>query len=130
MDGNGRWAQRRRRPRVFGHIRGASRIREVVREANRLGIRALTLYAFSTENWGRPDAELGVLWKLFKRYLISEVDELARENVRLRVIGEVERLGPDVREVLDPVVAQLSGNTGLQFNLALSYGSRRELTRA
>jgi undecaprenyl diphosphate synthase len=130
MDGNGRWAQRRRHPRVFGHVRGAGRVREIVKEADRLGIKALTLYAFSTENWTRPSAELSVLWKLLKRYLESERDELDRQNVRLRVIGEVERLGPDVRSALDPVLAKLSGNTGLQLNLALSYGARRELARA
>jgi undecaprenyl diphosphate synthase len=130
MDGNGRWAQRRRHPRVFGHIRGSSRVKPVVREADRLGIKALTLYAFSTENWTRPDAEKQVLWRLLKKYLLREAEELNRENVRLRVIGEVDRLGPDVREVLDPVIRKLSGNTGLQLTFAVSYGSRRELTRA
>jgi undecaprenyl diphosphate synthase len=130
MDGNGRWAERRRHPRVFGHIRGSARIKAVVREADRLGIRALTLFAFSTENWRRPETELRVLWKLLKRYLLKEADELARENVRLRVIGEVERLSPDVRAVLEPVVERLSRNTGLQLTFAVSYGSRRELARA
>src|SRR5437867_1852125 len=91
MDGNGRWAQRRRHPRVFGHIRGTSRVRDIVRESGRLGVKALTLYAFSTENWRRPEGELRVLWKLMRKYLIREAEELNRENVRLRVIGEVER---------------------------------------
>jgi len=130
MDGNGRWARRRHRPRVFGHIRGSSRVKPVVREADRLGIKALTLYAFSTENWTRPDTEKSVLWKLLKKYLQSEKEELGRMNVRLGVIGEIERLGPDVRSVLDPVVEELSGNTGLRLNFAISYGSRRELARA
>jgi undecaprenyl diphosphate synthase len=130
MDGNGRWAERRSHPRVFGHVRGSARIKSVVREADRLGVKALTMFAFSTENWARPDGELRVLWKLLKRYLIKEADELMRENVRMRVIGEVERLSPDVREVLDPVVERLSGNTGLQLTFAISYGSRRELARA
>jgi undecaprenyl diphosphate synthase len=130
MDGNGRWAQRRGHPRVFGHIRGASRLKPIVMEADRLGVEALTLYAFSTENWQRPSEELGVLWRLLRKFLIREQDELHRQNVRLRVIGEVERLSKDVREVLDPAIERLSKNTGLQLNIALSYGGRRELARA
>jgi len=111
-------------------VRGTTRVKPIVREADRLGIKALTLYAFSTENWGRPEPELEVLWKLFKKFIRREADELHRENVRLRVIGEVDRLGVDVRDVLDPVVEKLSGNTGLQLTIALSYGSRRELASA
>jgi undecaprenyl diphosphate synthase len=130
MDGNGRWAGRRGHSRVFGHARGCSRIKDVVREADRLGVEALTLYAFSTENWGRPESELAVLWKLMRRYLLKEADELDRQNVRLRAIGEVERLAPELREVLDSVVRRLSANTGLQLNFAVSYGARRELARA
>ena len=130
MDGNGRWAQRRGRPRVYGHIRGSSRVKPIVREADRLGIRALTLYAFSTENWSRPETELGVLWRLLKKYLVREIDELDRENVRLHVIGEVDRLAPDVREELERAMARLAGNTGLRLTFAVSYGSRRELARA
>ncbi|MGK5082561.1 isoprenyl transferase [Bdellovibrionota bacterium FG-1] len=130
MDGNGRWAQRRRHPRVYGHVRGTARVKTVVREADQLGVKALTLYAFSTENWMRPATELRVLWKLLKKFLTRELDELNRQNVRMHVIGETERLAPDVREVLDRSIARLSGNTGLQLTFALSYGSRRELVRA
>lgn len=130
MDGNGRWAQRRHHPRVFGHVRGASRIGAVVREADRLGVKALTLYAFSTENWARPEAERSVLWKLLIKFLKREEAELARNNVRLHVIGEVDRLAPEVRSALDPVIGRLSGNTGLQLTFAVSYGSRREILRA
>lgn len=130
MDGNGRWAQRRRHPRVYGHVRGSSRVKSITREADRLGVKALTLYAFSTENWSRPDTELKVLWKLLKKYLLREVEELHRENVRLHVIGEVDRLDRDVREVLDSATARLAGNSGLQLTFAVSYGSRRELARA
>ncbi|MBS1963779.1 MAG: di-trans,poly-cis-decaprenylcistransferase [Bdellovibrionales bacterium] len=130
MDGNGRWAQRRNRPRVFGHIRGASRISAVVREADRLGVKALTLYAFSTENWTRPEDEKSVLWKLLIKFLKKEETELARQNVRLRVIGEVDRLSAEVRASLDPAIARLSKNTGLQLTFAVSYGSRREILRA
>ena len=130
MDGNGRWAARRGHPRFFGHVRGSGRVKDVVREADRLGVKALTLYAFSTENWSRPDSELRVLWALLKKFLKREEAELKRQNVRLRVIGEVERLPADVREVLDPVVARLASNSGLQLNFAVSYGSRKELVRA
>jgi undecaprenyl diphosphate synthase len=130
MDGNGRWAERRRRPRVFGHVRGAARIGAVVREADRLGVKALTLYEFSTENWSRPESERSVLWKLLVKFLKREEAELARNNVRIRVIGEVDRLNPEVRAALDPAIARLSGNTGLQLTFAVSYGSRREILRA
>lgn len=130
MDGNGRWAQRRGRPRVYGHIRGSSRIKAIVREADRLGVRSLTLYAFSTENWSRPSGELSVLWKLLAKYLLREADELARENVRLGTIGEIERLAPELRELLASTTARLAGNTGLRLNFAISYGSRKELLRA
>ncbi len=130
MDGNGRWAQRRGRPRVFGHVRGSARVRAIVEEANRLGVKALTLYAFSTENWSRPESERSTLWKLLKKFLIRDAEELHRQNVKLRVIGEIERLETDVREALNPVLARLSMNTGLQLTFALSYGARTELVRA
>lgn len=130
MDGNGRWATRRGHPRVYGHVRGASRIKEVVREADRQGVKALTLYAFSTENWTRPEGELSVLWKLLVKFLKREEAELMRNNVRLRVIGEKERLSPAVLSVLDPAIERLSKNTGLSLTFAVSYGSRRELARA
>jgi undecaprenyl diphosphate synthase len=93
-------------------------------------VKALTLYAFSTENWARPEGERRILWKLLRKYLLRDAEELDRENVRLRVIGEVERLDPDVREVLLPVMKKLSKNTGLLLTFAISYGSRRELVRA
>lgn len=130
MDGNGRWAQRRHHPRVFGHVRGAGRIKEIVREADRLGVRALTLYAFSTENWSRPETELQVLWKLLVKFLRKEIDELERQGVCLRVIGELDRLDPSVRSVVESAIARLQGNSGLQLTVAVSYGSRKELIRA
>lgn len=130
MDGNGRWASRRRRPRVFGHVRGSTRIKPIIREASRLGVRAVTLYAFSTENWSRPDGELEVLWKILRKFLARELDELDRENVCLRVIGELERLAPDLRSDIGQAVERLSDNSGIQLTVALSYGSRRELVRA
>jgi undecaprenyl diphosphate synthase len=130
MDGNGRWAERRGRPRVYGHIRGSARVKPVIQEASRQGVKALTFYAFSTENWGRPENERRVLWKLLKKYLLRDAEELHRENIRLRVIGEIGRLDADVREVLEPTVEKLSKNTGLILTFALSYGSRREMTMA
>lgn len=130
MDGNGRWAQARGYPRVYGHIRGSGRVKPVVREASRLGVQALTLYAFSTENWGRPDTELQVLWKLLTKYLRKETPDLKRENVKLRVIGEVDRLAPEVQAEIRAAVDTLSSCTGLELTFAVSYGARRELTQA
>lgn len=130
MDGNGRWAQRRRKPRIYGHVRGASRVKGIVREASQAGVKALTLFAFSTENWSRPPAELDVLWKLLRKYLLSEVEELAKENVRLKIIGEVERLSPELRSAVAVAVERLSKNTGMELVFAVSYGARRELARA
>ena len=130
MDGNGRWAQRKGRPRVLGHIRGCGRVKPVVREADRLGVKALTLYAFSTENWSRPEGEIALLWRLLKKYLVREADELHRRNIRFCVIGEIERLSSDVREVVERTVERLKDNTGLVLTFAVSYGARRELARA
>lgn len=130
MDGNGRWAQQRNHSRVFGHVRGASRVKAVVKEASQLGIQALTFFAFSTENWSRPSEELRVLWKLLKTYLLREVEELHQENIQFKVIGEIERLRPDIQEIISSLEKKLSGNTGLCLNFAVSYGGRREMVRA
>ncbi|RYZ66985.1 MAG: isoprenyl transferase [Proteobacteria bacterium] len=130
MDGNGRWAQARGNPRAYGHIRGVSRIKPVVLEANRLGIKAVTLYAFSTENWKRPSAELSVLWKLLIKFLRRELEQLDRENVQLAVVGEKDRLPPEVLSELDPAIVRLSKNTGLRLNFAVSYGGRLDLLQA
>lgn len=130
MDGNGRWAKARGHVRIFGHVRGSSRVKPIVKAASQLGIKALSLYAFSTENWNRPSTELEVLWKLLKRYLKSEQEELHRENVKLRIIGQVDRLAPSVREVMEQAVERLSKNTGLNLNLCISYGSRAEILDA
>ena len=130
MDGNGRWAEARGYPRAFGHIRGVSRIKPIVLEADRLGVKVLTLFAFSTENWKRPEAELGVLWKLLIKFLRREEAELHRNGVRLGVIGERERLPAEVRAVLDPAIERMRGNDGLRLNFAVSYGARAELVSA
>jgi undecaprenyl diphosphate synthase len=130
MDGNGRWAERRGHARFFGHVRGASRIRGVVEEAVSQGVGALTLFAFSTENWKRPELEREVLWSLLRRYLRREVPELKKQNVRLRTIGDVSRLPEAARRELDSAKVQLSSCTGMVLTLALSYGARAELVEA
>jgi undecaprenyl diphosphate synthase len=130
MDGNGRWAERRNRPRVFGHIRGCGRVREIIREADKQGIKALTLYAFSSENWGRPLAEVEILMRLLYKWLIRERRELLEKNVRFRAIGSLQRL-PEVIQKLVRETEEISReNTGLAVTLALSYGGRDELVAA
>lgn len=115
---------------MFGHIRGSSRIKSIVEESNHLGIQALTLYAFSTENWARPDAELSVLWKLLKKYLLKESKTLEENNVRFRVIGEVDRLGSDLKKLILETEKKLEKNTGLNLTFCVSYGSQREIADA
>jgi len=130
MDGNGRWAEKRGHARFFGHVRGASRIRGVVEQAVKSGVGALTLFAFSTENWKRPEAEREVLWRLLERYLKKEVPELKRQNVRLRVIGERHRLPAAAVRAIEVAESALASSTGMVLNLALSYGSRAEIVDA
>ena len=130
MDGNGRWAAQRNLPRVEGHRRGAESVREVLRCASKLGIRHLTLYAFSVENWNRPKEEVDTLMKFLARYLKTEQQEMNQNNVRLRAIGQLDRLPGFVREQLDATIASLDQNTGTTLNLALSYGGRTELVDA
>ena len=130
MDGNGRWARERGLPRVEGHRRGAESVRAVLRCASKLGIRHLTLYAFSVENWNRPKEEVDTLMKFLARYLKTEQQEMNQNNVRLRAIGQLDRLPGFVREQLDATIASLDQNTGTTLNLALSYGARTELVDA
>jgi len=130
MDGNGRWAKARGHARVYGHIRGASRVKPIVEYAGEIGVKALTLYTFSSENWSRPKGEILLLWKLLGRYLTKEVDHLNSQNVKLNVFGDTDLLSADLNNVLNRSVARLSGNTGLNLNLALSYGGRDEILRA
>ncbi len=130
MDGNGRWAERRGRPRIYGHIKGCGRVREIIREADRLGIKQLTLYAFSTENWGRPTAEVTVLMQLLKKWLIRERRELIKRNIRFRAIGNLERLPMDARKLVRESEELSAGNTGLELTFALSYSGRDEIIDA
>ncbi len=129
MDGNGRWAKKRMLNRVRGHEQGADVVREVVRTCRRLGISVLTLFAFSTENWGRPKAEVGALMHLLRRFLASEEAEMIRTNIRFNTIGQDEMLPREVREAVNLVKDRTCGNDGMTLNLALSYGAREEITR-
>ena len=130
MDGNGRWAKARGYPRFYGHIRGATRVREIVRASHIAGVRALTLYAFSTENWKRPEEELSVLWSLLKKYIRREVKELKKNGVSLHVIGEFERLPKDARLELQHAIEVLKDGKNLKLTFALSYGGRAEILNA
>jgi undecaprenyl diphosphate synthase len=130
MDGNGRWAQRRLLSRIKGHERGAEAVRMVVRTSRELGIPFLTLFAFSTENWQRPQNEVEALMSLLVRFLKSELDEMLDNGIRLHVIGRAEQLPPQVRQALEQAVADSRDNSALQLNLALSYGGRDEIARS
>jgi undecaprenyl diphosphate synthase len=130
MDGNGRWAQKRLLSRILGHEKGSEAVRMAARTCREQGIAFLTLYAFSTENWQRPKAEVDALMRLLRRFLKTELPEMLQNNIRLNVIGRIEKLPMDVRQALDQAISATQGNTALQLNLALSYGGRDEITRA
>ena len=130
MDGNGRWAAQRHLPRVEGHRAGIDAVRDTVETAARLGIRVLTLYAFSVENWKRPPGEVSTLMLLLKRYLRSELNTLLKNNIRFRVIGRAEELAPDIREELQAATDRTASNGGMLFNIALNYGGRAEIVDA
>jgi len=130
MDGNGRWAERRGLPRIEGHRLGADSVRDVTRAARELGIEALTLYAFSSQNWQRPVAEVAGLMQLLRDYLVSERSEILDNAIRLEAIGDVERLPGLVREPLDELRAASAANHGMTLTLALSYGGRESIARA
>src|SRR6478736_4029811 len=130
MDGNGRWAAQRHLPRVEGHRAGIESVRDTVETAARLGIRVLTLYAFSVENWKRPPAEVSTLMLLLKRYLRSELNTLLKNDIRFRVVGRIEDLAPDVQRELRDAEAKTAGSRGMIFNIALNYGGRAEIVEA
>jgi undecaprenyl diphosphate synthase len=130
MDGNGRWAEKRGHNRVFGHARGAERAREITRECARLGVEALTLYTFSTENWKRPAAEVGFLMKLLSRYLKHEIQQIVSNNIRFRPVGSIDLLPPEICRALEKLTQATAKNDGMFLNIALSYGSRQEITNA
>ncbi len=130
MDGNGRWAQQRQLPRIVGHRRGVETVRKVVEECRTLGVQYLTLYAFSAENWGRPEEEVGALMGLLSRYLKSELKTMLSQHVRLNVIGDLSRMPDAIRKVLEETVARTAGNAEMVLTLALSYGGRDEIVHA
>ena len=130
MDGNGRWAKQRHLPRVEGHRNGVESVRTVVRTCGEIGVKYLTLYAFSVENWNRPKDEVDTLMKYLARYLKNEIGELNKNNVRLEVIGQIYRLPEFVQEQLKKTQAALAKNNGLTLILALSYGGRTEIVEA
>lgn len=130
MDGNGRWAEQRHLPRIIGHHKGVEAVRSVVDECLRLGIRYLTLFAFSSENWGRPQEEVEALMTLLGRFLQKETPSLQERKIRLNAIGEIHRLPDDIRQILDDIMARTAENDTLVLTLALSYGARDELVRA
>lgn len=130
MDGNGRWAQRQGRPRLDGHRVGADSVRDITRAARELGIEALTLYAFSSQNWQRPLEEVTGLMQLLRDYLIGERAEILDNAIRLDAIGDVERLPPVVKDTLDELRQASAANRGMTLTLALSYGGRESIARA
>jgi undecaprenyl diphosphate synthase len=127
MDGNGRWAQRKGLPRVEGHRQGAQSVRKVVRAAREVGLRALTLYAFSAQNWQRPPEEVGTLMQLLRDFLIEERPEIMDNAIRLTTIGDVERLPEFVRDPLEALMRDSAGNRAMTLCLALSYGGRESI---
>jgi undecaprenyl diphosphate synthase len=130
MDGNGRWAKKRHLPRALGHQRGVEAVRRVVRGAREMGLEALTLYAFSTENWRRPEEEVSDLMSLMKRFILSDLDEFADAGVRLKIIGDYKAFKPDVVELVEGAMARTAANTGTTLVVALNYGSQDEIARA
>jgi len=130
MDGNGRWAAQHGKERIFGHQQGVEAVRTVIEATAELGIKYLTLYAFSTENWDRPDDEVNALMRIMVQSLNNETDKLIKNNIRLTAIGDLDRLAADVRARLSDTINVTSGSTGLGLIVALSYSSRWEIIRA
>ncbi len=130
MDGNGRWAKKRFLPRSAGHRAGASNFRTITRYCSKIGVKYLTMYAFSTENWSRPAEEVGALMGLFKEYLEEALRDFMDENIRVRFIGDVSAFPEDLRKLIQEVEEASAPKTGMVLNLAMNYGGRAEITRA
>jgi len=130
MDGNGRWARHRRLPRIAGHRAGAAAVREVVESSSRLGIKALSLYAFSAENWKRPRTEVDMLMMLLREYLRKEIEEIHRNNIKLQILGRYEQLPAEVLQDLEDALRKTAANTGMVLNVALNYSARTEIVDA
>lgn len=130
MDGNGRWAERKGLPRIFGHRAGVRSVKRAIKFAIKIGIKILTLYAFSTENWSRPQSEILGLMTLLREYIKKESDTLKKNNIRLRVLGDLSKIPNDVRISVERIISETQNNTGLILNIALNYGSRQEIVMA
>ena len=130
MDGNGRWAKRRGLPRTAGHAQGARTVEQILEDADHMGIRYLTVYAFSTENWSRPDSEVKALMNLLRTYMKTSLAKCAKNNVRIRVIGDKSRLDKDLQASIANLERETASNTGIGFQIAINYGSRDEMVRA
>ena len=130
MDGNGRWAKEQGKPRTYGHYAGAERLKEIVRIADNIGVKALSAYAFSTENWKRPAAEVNFIMKLLDRYLTNEIETFQKNNVCVRFMGSREGLQKNVQEKMDNAIQQTKHNTGIILNLAINYGGQAEILQA
>ena len=130
MDGNGRWAKHRGKPRIFGHKAGAESVRAIVDTTARMQIEAVTLYAFSTENWKRPKTEVSGLMSMMKHYLKNEFKTIHKNNIRLRILGDMSALDGDIRRDLQAAIEKTSKNTGTNLSVALNYGGRAEIVRA
>ncbi len=130
MDGNGRWARGRRLPRIAGHREGVRSVDEVITTSRELGIGAVTLYAFSEENWSRPSVEIRALWGILRDYLRKEIDRIMREGIRFKVIGALENLPEKAQRLIEESESRTAENDGMVLTLALSYGSRQEIVRA
>ena len=130
MDGNGRWAQKNKVSRLSGHNAGMLAMKEIIKTSSTLGVKHLTVYAFSTENWKRSDEEVSGIFKLLVKYVDSELEELNANNVRVRILGDYSVIPEEARNRIEKSLAATASNTGLQFNIALNYGSRAEIVRA
>ena len=130
LDGNGRWAKAKGMPRNYGHAQGSKNVEKICEEAWRMGIKYLTVYAFSTENWSRPENEVAALMKLLRNYMKTCLKTAAKNDMKIRVIGDIEPLDDDIKSRIRELEAATTDNGGLNFTIALNYGSRDELTRA
>ncbi len=130
LDGNGRWAKKRLMPRNYGHIQGAKTVEDMCEIIWNLGVKYFTVYAFSTENWKRPQSEVDALMKLLRKYLVDCLERTSKNNMRVRVIGDKTGLSPDIRAAIEELEEASSVNTGLNFTIAINYGSRDEMVRA
>jgi undecaprenyl diphosphate synthase len=130
MDGNGRWAKKRSLPRIFGHRQGVKTVKKIVKSAYRLGVKVLTLYAFSTENWKRPETEVKALFSLLSQFIKKDLKELIDVGVKLRVLGDLSTFPPDLKSEIGSACKYTQKNVKLELNIALNYGARQEIVRA